>query len=138
LWAAIIAAPLVWGAVILWLDFPAFDKPLWPIELSLLLLMQTMIYPVLEELVFRGFLQARLIEFDWGGRQLAGISIANILTTIVFSLLHLLNHAPQWALAVIIPSLVFGYFRDRYVGWLIPSIVLHCYYNTGYFLIFKP
>ncbi|MDX8391029.1 MAG: JDVT-CTERM system glutamic-type intramembrane protease [Mariprofundaceae bacterium] len=131
------AAPVVWIAAALWLGFPAFHKPLWPVDLSLLLLMQTMIYPTLEELVFRGLLQGRLIEFDWGGRQLAGISVANMLTTVVFSLLHLVNHAPQWALAVIVPSLVFGYFRDRYNGWIIPSIALHCYYNTGYFLIFK-
>ncbi|MBU1192755.1 MAG: hypothetical protein KKA36_09395 [Gammaproteobacteria bacterium] len=36
---------------------------------------------------------------------------------------------------VIVPSLIFGHFRDRF-GTLHAPIMLHIYYNLGYFWIF--
>jgi membrane protease YdiL (CAAX protease family) len=39
------------------------------------------------------------------------------------------------SVAVFLPSLIFGYFRDRY-DQLHASIVLHVFYNAGYIWIF--
>jgi hypothetical protein len=50
--------------------------------------------------------------------------------------MHLWSHPAGWAAAVIVPSLVFGYVRDRYQS-VYPSIVLHLYYNAGYALLFQ-
>jgi len=58
-------------------------------------------------------------------QQFAGITLANILTSILFSLAHLLTHPVGMAALVLLPSLAFGYFRNRYNGWLLPSILLH-------------
>jgi membrane protease YdiL (CAAX protease family) len=59
----------------------------------------------------------------------------NIVTSIVFTGFHFIAHPPGWAIAVIIPSLVFGFFRDRYQH-VLPAIILHVFYNSGYFLLF--
>jgi len=63
---------------------------------------------------------------------------ANGLTSILFVAAHLIAHPLTMAVLVFLPSLVFGYFRDKYDGWLLPAMALHAYYNLGYFLIFTP
>jgi membrane protease YdiL (CAAX protease family) len=35
--------------------------------------------------------------------------------------------------ATVVPSLVFGYFRDRYDS-VVPGAALHVFYNAGWFL----
>jgi len=132
----IIAAPLLW-AVLLWLDAPqpSFD---WISLAPWLFLSLVFAQPLLEEVVFRGWLQGWLMEKQWGSYRLLNISAANLLTSIVFVTMHLFYHAPLMALLVFVPSLVFGYFRDRYDGWLMPSILLHCFYNAGYFYLYPP
>jgi len=92
-----------------------------------------MVFPLLEEFIFRGLVQGEL------ARRLPGrhgpLSHANLGATSLFVLAHLFTHSPLWAAAVLIPSLVFGYFRDRYQH-LLPPILLHCFYNSVFFLIF--
>jgi membrane protease YdiL (CAAX protease family) len=90
--------------------------------------------PVLEELLFRGFLQGLLSGQSWGQKALRGVTVANGITTLLFMLGHLWGHTLPWAIAVVVPSLIFGYFRDRF-GSVYPAIVLHSFYNTGYFLL---
>ncbi len=68
-----------------------------------------------------------------GARQPWGITTANAATNVPFAGAHLLAHAPAWAAATVAPSLVFGYFRDRY-GSCVPGAVLHVCYNCGRFL----
>jgi len=92
--------------------------------------------PVLEEIVFRGVLQGYVFRRAWGQQTILGLSLANIVTSLIFMLMHLFYHAPLMAMLVIVPSLVFGYFRDRYDGWLLPSMLLHCFYNAGYFVLY--
>ena len=106
-------------------------------EAPLLVLMLSVIRPVIEEIVFRGLLQGLCIKQRLGRKVIVGITYANIITSIVFTALHLIYHAPLLALAVFVPSLAFGYFRERYYGWLVPSILLHCFYNTGDFMVNK-
>jgi membrane protease YdiL (CAAX protease family) len=125
-------APLIYN-----IDQPVVQLN-WPASRPWLFLMLTTAYPILEELVFRGLIQGWLFRKTSGKPLWACISQANVLTGIVFTLLHIIAHSPLMAALIMIPSLVFGYFRDRYDGWLVPSILLHCFYNAGYFLIFKP
>ena len=92
------------------------------------------LHPWAEELIFRGFLQGQLCEKPWGRRDWGGISIANLITSLVFVLGHLLQHPLWWAVSVAAPSLVFGWFRDRYCS-IYPSVALHMFYNAGYFAL---
>ena len=130
------------AALVLWGLLYLFDAP--PVSLAWLqtdpwlFLSLVLIQPVLEEMVSRGALQGWLIQKSWGTPCWIGFSAANMMTSIVFVLMHLFYHAPLMAVMVMVPSLVFGYFRDRYDGWLLPSIILHCFYNLGYFLLYAP
>lgn len=99
--------------------------------------MPALVFPVLEELAFRGFLQSTLYGTHWGAQTKLGISHANVLTSVAFAAMHLMQHSPLWAVLTIFPSLIFGFFRDRY-GSTTPSIVLHIFYNAGYFWLFGP
>lgn len=94
-------------------------------------------YPILEELVFRGAIQGWLSRTGWAMRKpWHRITASNVLTSILFSLLHTLRHSHSWAVAIFLPSLLFGYFRDK-TGRLSASIVLHIFYNAGYFFLFR-
>lgn len=133
---AFLAAPVVW--LVLYL----MDRPLisitWLFEEPLLVLMLFVVRPVLEELVFRGLFQGWLIKYKRFKYEVIGISLANIVVSILFALFHFMSHSLFMAMLVFIPSVVFGYFRDRFHGRLMPSISLHCFYNIGYFLMYQP
>lgn len=129
---ALLAGPAIWLGMYL------FFQPhisLWWLNDPLKLMMVAIVWPVLEEIVFRGGLQGWLIDKPWGSPSIAGISRANVMTSLLFTSLHFINHPPLMATAVFAPSLLFGHFRDRYSGWLIPPITLHCFYNAGYFML---
>lgn len=131
LWIAVGAALPVWAALYLGLR-PATDFA-WPWRASLLFIQLALLYPILEEIVFRGLLQSaaqRWLRNVWFGP----ISIGNVVASLFFTALHFLYHSPPWAIAVFIPSLVFGYFKDRHRSLSTP-IFLHVYYNTGYYWI---
>jgi len=133
---ALLAGPMVW-LLLYGVDQPNIQLD-WPVSRPWMFMMLIAVYPVLEEVVFRGLIQGWLLGKTSNAPLCSSISQANMLTSIAFSLLHLFAHAPLMAALVLLPSLVFGYFRDRYHGWLVPSIVLHCFYNAGYFLLYKP
>ena len=132
-WAVFAALP-VWLAGYLWLA-PATDAT-WPLRHPRDLLFLGLVYPVIEELLFRGLLQSWLLERPPLRRRWLGLSGANLLTSLVFTGLHFIDHPPLAAAAVILPSLIFGYFRDRNDSLCAP-IVLHIYYNIGYFWLFS-
>ena len=90
--------------------------------------------PIVEELLFRGCLQGWLVTHEWGPRSFVGISIANLLTSGVFTGAHMATHSLLWALSTLFPSLLFGVLRDRF-GSVFPPLVLHIIYNAGYFLL---
>lgn len=90
--------------------------------------------PLIEELLFRGVIQGQLRKRDWARADILSLTAANFITSLLFAIAHLADHAPAWAAAVMLPSLVFGYFRDRY-GHLLPSLLLHAAYNGCYLLI---
>ena len=134
--AAILIALPVW-TVLYRQSSPALDLT-WPVQAPATFLLLVMLYPVLEEVVFRGLIQGECMRRAVLRQQVAGITFANVLTSSIFAAAHLLSHPAGMAALVFLPSLLFGYFRDRHDGWLLPSILLHSYYNLGYFLLFKP
>ena len=92
------------------------------------------VQPCLEELVFRGFLQGRLSQWHPMRTAWRGLTAANGATALLFTAGHFVNHPPLWAAGVFVPALVFGFFRDRYTSiW--PGMVLHVFYNGGYFMM---
>lgn len=122
---ALALGPLAWMMLAVLELTPA--QLAWP-----MLLMVIVVRPVIEELVFRGLLQGWLRErMRW---QWHGFTAANVLTSIAFVAAHLVYQPLAWALAVFIPSLVFGYFRDRHDS-VLPSVILHVWYNAGFFLL---
>ena len=91
-----------------------------------------LVQPNAEELVFRGVLQGQLLR--WNAARRAGpVTLANLATTAAFVALHFLNQPPGWALAVALPSLLFGHLRERW-GSLLPAVALHGFYNAGFAL----
>lgn len=99
-------------------------------------LSQILLAPIVEELIFRGWLQGSLLGIPKMQRRWAGISLANMLTAVIFSAAHFFTHPPIWAAGVMVPALIFGYFRERHAS-IYPAIVLHVYYNGGYFIFLE-
>jgi len=100
-----------------------------PIILVSLLLWQ----PVVEELLFRGVLQGTLLRSITGARMIAGLSIANIVTSLAFVAIHFAQHPWIWAIGVIVPSLLFGHYRER-AGSVAPCILMHVIFNAAFFI----
>lgn len=128
-----IGAALIYWAVLYLLLKPQPD-PGWPLVEPLRFLLPALLYPVIEEVIFRGLIQDLLHQRlrPW---HLGPLTHANVLTSLLFTALHFINHPPVWAAAVLVPSLLFGFFKDR-SGTLAAPIVLHVFYNSGYFWIF--
>lgn len=125
---AVLLGPVVWG--LLWALMPGAGGSItWILLVNVVLL-----YPLLEELAFRGFLQGWLRERKFFRQQIKGLTLANGLTSILFALAHLYSQPPMWAAGVFFPSLVFGYFRDRHEN-VVSSFLLHAWYNAGFFLV---
>ena len=126
------------GALVVWLVLYFLIDPEtdfgWPLQEPLRFLYPALLYPVVEELVFRGLLQD-LAHRHLKAWQFGPLSHANILVSLVFTGLHFINHTPVWAAAVFVPSLVFGLFKDR-TGGLSAPILLHVFYNSGYIWLF--
>lgn len=115
---------------------PPLD-PLWPFYEPWKYLLLAVVYPVLEELAFRGALQGSLYHSQWGRAAMGPLTHANLLTSLLFACFHFIAHPALWAILVIFPSLLFGYFRDKYQS-VLPAILLHVFYNMGYFWLFRP
>jgi len=132
-YAALGGALLVW--LCMYLLFEPDPDPGWPLREPMRFLYPALLYPVVEELLFRGLLQdlAHRHLTPW---RLGPLSHANILVSLVFTGLHFIHHPPAWAASVLIPSLIFGFFRDR-TGRLTAPILLHVFYNSGYIWVFS-
>ena len=114
-----------------WL-FLYIDNGFQRVEDLKLFLTLILLYPILEEILFRGLIQptiAKQFSKNW-----LIISQANLITSALFVSLHFISHPPLWALAVVIPSMTFGYIQER-VNHILAPITLHTTYNAGYFLM---
>jgi membrane protease YdiL (CAAX protease family) len=88
--------------------------------------------PLVEELLFRGVIQGVLLGTKAGKASRWGISVANLTTSTLFVLVHLVNQPAAWALGVFVPSLLFGLFRDR-TGSVWPPLAMHMLFNGAFF-----
>lgn len=126
--------PLFWLAYYIY----AHQAPMhvsWPLSAPMRFALLVLIYPIFEEIVFRGLVQEGLAR--WLPQRLGILSLANILTSVVFAALHLVQQSPLWALGIFFPSLVFGFSKERYLTLWAP-IILHGWYNLGFVWIFHP
>lgn len=123
-WALLLALP-VWAALGLGVGSHMQVPAGWNGWMSLMLLQ-----PLAEELVFRGVLQGQLLRLG-AARRVGPFSLANLATTAVFIVLHLPAQPAAWALAVAVPSLVFGHLRER-LGSVWPAVAVHALYNAGF------
>ncbi len=124
------AGPVSW-CLLYFLNLRA-DAPPPPWEVFVKL---ALIYPILEEIVFRGGLQTLLLERTALHKKLLGVSGANIVTSLLFAAAHLMHQSVLWASLVFIPSIIFGWARERYDS-VLPSILLHAFYNVGFVWLF--
>jgi len=126
---ALLAAPLfVLAYNLLFQNQLINEHPLKNYTIEALLLL-VLFYPIAEEIIFRGMLQEYILLKSKKQMIFMSISTANLLTSILFVVLHVIYHEVYWALLVFIPSLIFGYFKDRFQS-IIPSIILHSFYNV--------
>ncbi|MEE9319765.1 MAG: JDVT-CTERM system glutamic-type intramembrane protease [Granulosicoccus sp.] len=129
-WLAVACGPVSW--LLLWFS----DTPRAAIHVPVTaLLIASLIYPVLEEFVFRGGLQPALLARPVFRKRVGPVSLANVLTSIAFAAAHLLRQPPLWAALVLLPSLVFGWSRERYDS-IVPPTLLHMFYNAGFIWLF--
>ena len=131
--AAIIAAPFCWW--LLSITVAQTAMPEFSDILSQRFIVVAIVYPVLEEIAFRGVLQGWLLKRNWGMKRWYGVSNANIVASMLFTTLHVVRRFNVLSLAVFVPSLVFGFFRERYNKLYVP-IALHVFYNAGIVLLF--
>lgn len=125
---SIIAGPIVWAVpYIFGSQLPQTLSVIPFIKLNVWVLF---VYPVLEEIVFRGWIQGSLKRkwrFVWNPPI---CSTANLVTSILFATLHIFSRSPTVGLMVFLPSLLLGMMRDAKMP-LVGLILIHIYWNTG-------
>ncbi len=108
------------------------QEPQWLLDDLSTFVWLVLFMPLIEELTFRGLIQ------EWWYAKLPDtylfppLTVANLITSLLFASIHLVHHTPLWALLVFFPSLLFGYSKERYNS-IYPPIVLHSVYNWIYF-----
>jgi membrane protease YdiL (CAAX protease family) len=131
-WACVLAAPPVAWLLAAGGHGIVHASPLR--DLALLAL-----WSVAEEVVFRGGVQPALARQPWvargaGGQKRMpwfgphGVTLANLITSLLFALAHLWSHPPSVALGVLPVSLVLGASLER-TGRLWVPVALHIYFN---------
>ena len=123
--------PMVWLAIT---GLSAFQPLPWHTLWTPAFLSVALWQPLFEELLFRGAMQGQVLQTRWGQKTWLGLSIANLIVSLLFVSAHLASHSISWSLLVFVPSLCFGFVRDRF-GSVYPSITLHAFYNGGYFIL---
>lgn len=129
--AALLAAPLFCLLCIVALEYKIVNI-FWLFSEPKTFFILILFYPIVEELIFRGFIQESLGRKTEQFKSIYVFSVANILTSVLFVLIHTLHHPLLWAALTFVPSLIFGYFKERYTS-VLPSIALHMFYNFTYF-----
>ena len=123
--AAIGAALPVWYALGL-VAGPQLRQPgAWDGWATLVLLQ-----PAMEELAFRGVAQGGLLRLG-ATRRVAFVTLANLATSVLFVAWHGGAQPGAWAVATLVPSLVFGHLRER-LGSVWPAMIVHMIYNAGF------
>jgi len=109
-------------------DNPVFElllgRPHSPPVLVMLFLLVGVLGPLFEELLFRGWLQGAL-------RSRFSAAATVLLVSLIFALVHI---DPPGLVRLFTLGLALSYLRER-TGSLVPSIVLHCCWNSITFLL---
>ena len=129
-WLLIVIAPVVWLALATFGPGVTATRP--PLSVFIY---GVLLYPLLEEFVFRGLLHASLLQIDVMRQRIGPLSLANAITSVLFAISHLISQSPLQAASVFLPSLAFGYVFERY-GHVAPAILLHAFYNAGFLWLF--
>lgn len=124
---ALLAAVPVWLGLGAWAGGRMQPVAGWSALISFLFVM-----PLAEEIVFRGVLQGQLLRLT-SNRRAGPVTWANLWTTVGFVAMHVPTQPLVWALAVALPSLVFGHLRERFSS-VLPAILMHVTYNAGFAL----
>lgn len=85
---------------------------------------------VAEEIVFRGGLQRALGHWRSFSGRIGPVSVANLVTSVLFAAAHVWGHPPVIALGVFPVSLLLGWAYERSGGRLWPPAALHLYFNA--------
>ncbi|WPB57353.1 JDVT-CTERM system glutamic-type intramembrane protease MrtJ [Xylophilus sp. GOD-11R] len=103
----------------------------WPAVFMLL-----MAAPVVEEYVFRELLQGWLASVFRRGDLACDrlLSPANAVTSLVFCACHAIHQPLLFALAIVLPSLVFGRVREVF-GEVWPCMVAHAWFNACFLFV---
>ena len=128
---ALLAAP-VFSLLYVVLFQQKTEDPYWLLDDPESFFFLVFLYPVVEELAFRGVIQEYIAKKTVYQNLFLHLSVANLLTSLLFVLMHFVHHEPIWALMVFFPSLLFGYFKERF-KIVTPSIILHMFYNLTFF-----
>jgi len=84
--------------------------------------------PVAEELFFRGFVQ------NWLKKRITSVflyvSAANLITSVLFAVVHMAGWGAAHGLMVFAPSIIIGILYDR-TGRVSFAILLHSIYNLN-------
>jgi membrane protease YdiL (CAAX protease family) len=104
----------------------------WGVRFEPALIWPVVVYPLLEEFVFRGLVQPELAQ-RWP-RRYGPLSVANLVTSLTFALAHLVTRGPVTAALVFLPSLGLGWVRERSGGLLWP-VALHALGNLIWFTV---
>ncbi len=86
--------------------------------------------PVIEEIIFRGFLLNAGIGYGPNGKY-----IAILITSLLFALVHSQYHSPVTFIMIFVMSVIFCLVRIK-TNSLIAPIVLHTLYNGIHMLLF--
>jgi len=128
---ALLAGLLVLSAIYLFIPVSTSSIHLgqWSVVITLVIWQ-----PFWEELFFRGIIQGQIYKRSWGQRAWLRISNANMVASLAFAAAHIAYNPNLWSVSVFIPSLVFGYFRERH-NTIYSAIALHSIFNLGYIVV---
>ena len=90
-----------------------------------------LVFPVVEELAFRGFLMGLLRRLLPLGR-FSFITLNNFVTSVLFSVAHFFTRSLALGLLVFIPSLWLGLIREK-TSSIALCIAIHVTWNLGFF-----
>lgn len=127
-WVLVAAGPSV--VVVIPLVVSNFSAA--PLDKLIQVILIVLVYPCLEEIVFRGAIMESLSRSKSFNLKWGWLSCANLISAALFSLLHLWGQTWEWALAMFMPGLAFGFAKERWGSLMFP-VFLHVFYNTCFF-----
>lgn len=125
-WGCLLAAPFFVGSLIVLTGAEWVASSYLNVKRVALL---CVLYPICEEIIFRGVVQGALIRNAILKKQMRWLpSWANLATSVLFAVVHALVWSDYTGLLVFFPSLIFGEVYDRHKK-LVICAVFHGWFN---------